>query len=161
MAGSLLDHHENFYGAVEAPQNECEVDGYESELGVAGCKQPSLVRVAVGLVGSVLSAGLEERLKDRLRFLEVVVHDIHEIVGVHDPIDELACRRFGIVELGPLTAEFVRFVLYVQLRESSSLKWKLAELTFQAMKLIASTMVGWTISLPGKTPQVTALGPSE
>lgn len=33
-------------------------------------------------------------------------------------------------------------------------------LTFQAMKLTASTMVGWTISLPGKTPQVRAFGPS-
>lgn len=29
------------------------------------------------------------------------------------------------------------------------------------MKLMASTMVGWTISLPGNTPHVTALGPSE
>lgn len=29
------------------------------------------------------------------------------------------------------------------------------------MKLMASTIVGWTISLPGKTPQVTAFGPSE
>lgn len=33
--------------------------------------------------------------------------------------------------------------------------------TFQAMKLTASTIVGWMISLPGKTPHVTALGPSE
>ena len=94
MAGSLLDYHEKFYGAVEAPRNECEVDGYESELGVAGCGQPSLVREAVGLgravLGSVLSAGLKERLKDRLRFLEVVVHDVHEVVGVHDVVDQLA-----------------------------------------------------------------------
>lgn len=29
------------------------------------------------------------------------------------------------------------------------------------MKLMASTMVGWTISLFGNTPHVTAFGPSE
>lgn len=33
-------------------------------------------------------------------------------------------------------------------------------LTFQAMKLMRSTMVGWIISRPGKQPQVTALGKS-
>lgn len=31
-------------------------------------------------------------------------------------------------------------------------------LTFQYMKLTGSTTVGWTISRPGKIPQVTALG---
>ncbi|KAL2274628.1 hypothetical protein FJTKL_03048 [Diaporthe vaccinii] len=33
--------------------------------------------------------------------------------------------------------------------------------SFHARKLIDSTMVGCTISLPGKTPHVTALGPSD
>lgn len=32
------------------------------------------------------------------------------------------------------------------------------ELTFQERKLTGSTTVGWMISLPGKIPQVTALG---
>ena len=112
-------------------------------------------------LGGEVGAGLPEGLEDRARLLVVVVHDVDKEEAVHELRDELAGGRVGFVVLGPLTAEFVRFVLYVQLRENSSLKWKLAELTFQAMKLIASTMVGWTISLPGKTPQVTALGPSE
>ena len=113
------------------------------------------------MFGGIVCGSLEERLEDGVRLLVVVVHDVDKEEAVHELRDELAGGRIGFVVLGPLTAEFVRFVLYVQLRENSSLKWKLAELTFQAMKLIASTMVGWTISLPGKTPQVTALGPSE
>ena len=51
-----------------------------------------LVRVAVGkaMLRGVIRASLEERLEDRVRLLEVVVHDVDEVVGVHDVVDQLA-----------------------------------------------------------------------
>lgn len=65
-----------------------------------------------------------------------------------------------LIKLGPLCAQFKGFVLYRGVKVQLNRVFENL-LTFQAIKLTASTMVGWTISLPGKTPQVTAFGPSE
>ena len=95
--------------------------------GEGGCREGArLVRVAVlvraagggrplggrrAVLRGVLGAGLVEGLEDRLGLLVVVVDDVHEAVCVHEAIDELARRRVGLVELGPLPAELVRLVL--------------------------------------------------
>lgn len=46
----------------------------------------------------------------------------------------------------------------VDVHEFMNTRRTVIELTFQYMKLTGSTTVGWTISLPGKIPHVTALG---
>ena len=75
----------------------------------------ALVRITVDAVrlrlGRVLLAGLEERLEDGVAILEVVVHDVDKVPGVHDLGDELVRRRVGAVDLRPLRAELVGLVL--------------------------------------------------
>ena len=56
-------------------------------------------------------AGLEERLEDGGRLFEVVMHDVHKHIGIHEIQNKLAGRRIGLIVLGPLTAELVGFVL--------------------------------------------------
>ena len=101
------------------------------------------VRMAAGhaaVLGGELGASLEERLEDRVRLLEVVVYHVHEVVRIHDAVDELARRRFRLVELRPLTAELVSLVLKACISIYS--KKAVCLHTFQAIKLIASTIVG-------------------
>ena len=69
------------------------------------------VPIPIRMRRRILSTSLQERLKDRLRLLEVVVHDVDEEVRVHEVRDEAARGRVGLVVFGPLAAEFVGFVL--------------------------------------------------
>lgn len=75
--------------------------------------RPVRERVLV-LCGSEVGASLEERLKDRVGLLVVVVHDVDEKVCVHEPRDERTGGRVGLVVLGPLTAQLVCLVLDVE-----------------------------------------------
>lgn len=105
----------------------------------------------------------KEGLKDGIAVLKVVGDNVDEVRVVHDAFDESTGRRAFGVEMSPLETELKCFVP----TNIRCLSWlDIQQLRdwaahFQAMKLIASTMVGWTISFPGKTPHVTAFGPSE
>ena len=72
------------------------------------------IAVPIRMRRRILDPSLQERLKDRLRLLEVVVHDVDEEVRVHEVRDEAARWRVGLVVLGPLAAELVGFVLFSQ-----------------------------------------------
>lgn len=67
--------------------------------------------LAIRRLGGELGAGLEERLKDSTRALEVIVDDIDKEVCVHYLVNQLASRCVGVVELRPLTTELICFVL--------------------------------------------------
>ncbi len=59
----------------------------------------------------ILGAGLEEGLKYRAWLLVVVVHDVHEVVRLHNVVEQLACGSIGRIELRPLATELVGLVL--------------------------------------------------
>ena len=84
----------------------------------------------------------------------ILVDDVNEIVSVHNVFYELPCWRIMIVALGPVISQPISLIL------QQSVRWRRASITFHAKKDTVSTMVGWIISFPGNTPQVTALGPS-
>lgn len=113
------------------------------------------------LHGEVFGTSFEKGFEDSLKFVEVVVYDVDKERGVHNIGYQFPRRRVRLIHLGPLLSEFESLIL----EQSKLLRRDLRETsgghTFHAMKLTASTIVGWIISLPGKTPQVTALGPSE
>ena len=116
--------------------------------------------IGLGLEGDIFSASLIKRFEYGVRIMKVVMDDIDEVGSLHQLIDELLGRRIVLVEFGPLCSQLVCFILYkcqvpIFVKRDGEIQ------TFQAMKLTASTIVGWIISLPGKTPHVTALGPSE
>lgn len=89
---------------------------------------------------------------------EVVVDYVDKSVRFHDVGNKCLARRAVFIDSGPLHSEFECLVLYMM--GQGTFQVERSKLAFQAMKLTASTMVGCTISFPGKTPQVTALGPS-
>ncbi|KAI3484885.1 hypothetical protein L1887_51939 [Cichorium endivia] len=61
--------------------------------------------------------GAEERLKDGVGRLEVVVHHVHEEVVVKHGLEELARGRRRLVHLGPVASDLVRLVLPRQERD--------------------------------------------
>lgn len=63
------------------------------------------------LLGSDLGGGFEKRFEDGVGPLVVVVHDVHEVMRVHDVGNGPACVSVVLVYSRPLSAQFVRLVL--------------------------------------------------
>lgn len=62
-------------------------------------------------LGGIFSARLEEWLVDSLGVMEVVVHYVDEVAGVHQLRDHFPRGRIGVIELCPLLPELESLIL--------------------------------------------------
>lgn len=76
------------------------------------------IQMKLGSGCLVFLPGLEEWAENRVRIVEIVVHDVNEETCIHEVGYYFPRVRLGVVDLGPLLSELKRFVLDpVQLRK--------------------------------------------